>query len=55
MSDIEKYFGEGWKQFAPHPLIQAWLPFVGTVISLLTAIVGLAVSMMTFENQKKRK
>jgi len=50
----QNIFGEDWKRFAPHPLFNEWLPFVGTIVGLVSALVGLAVSLLNYEKMKAK-
>jgi hypothetical protein len=52
MALSQNIFGEEWKQFAPHPLFNEWLPFAGTIIGLVSSLVGLLVAIMTYQKLK---
>jgi len=49
----ENIFGTEWKKFSPHPIFSDWLPFVATIVGLVSSLVALAVALMNFEKMKK--
>ena len=51
----ENIFGNEWKKFSPHPIFNDWLPFVGTIIGLVSSLVGLAVALITYDRMKDKR
>jgi hypothetical protein len=51
----QDFFGNEWRKFAPHPVFNEWLPFIGTVIGLISSLVALAVALANYENIQTRR
>ena len=51
---MSEFFGNDWKKFAPHPIFNEWLPLVGTIVGLASAIISLMVGILAFDERRNR-